>query len=96
VISIFTGAKEIVAEGWCQGNYCNVIHGRRCFCAVGAMITASRRLGEDVDETDKALQALTGHAQATRGMTTVAFNDTPGRKVEEIIQLFDELIAKGE
>lgn len=89
-LEILTAARAKVAQGWTQRRYSTVIGGKRCFCAVGALIEVAPDYGaiEHRGAVDLLTVAATGFAMNS----AVHWNDAPGRTRAEVLAAFDKAI----
>ncbi len=80
-VDVLIKARNIIKRhGWTQGTMGNCERG---FCAIGALSRAGA--GDIPDRAERYLDAAIG-------MSTVRFNDTPGRLKGEVILAFDKAI----
>jgi hypothetical protein len=89
-ISVLKNTKFLLqARGWYQGNYTDQ-HGRMCL--VGAMNCAA--FGEAFDVRATPADQYITRALGIAGTETIgAWNDTPGRTVDEVIGVIDMAIS---
>ena len=81
--TLIAARAAIVACGWAQGCYRNT---RGQVCALGAIEAATGRMGAEGEPAAAALTLAVGGRLA-------AWNDAPGRTVEEVLSAFDRAIA---
>lgn len=96
---ILTKAKtSIETKGWAQGAYCDDKGG---LCMYGAIYDAVGMLDPEStvslsglqEDQYNELRAADMALVAVVGNSLVPFNDAPGRKVEEVYDVFDKAIA---
>lgn len=97
-VAVLTMAREVlVTNGWCQGQYQSAAGE---VCALGALSHAAWILdphhgsGDHEEETIGAIYALDAALPADfphKGMIA-RYNDTEGRTLQEILDLFDRAI----
>lgn len=91
-VEVLRGARALLAvHGWCQEEFLNAAG---CYCAAGALndaagSTAQWSNGDSRDARD-ALKAALGE------FSVLAWNDVPGRTVDEVLAAFDRAIATEE
>ena len=95
------GRQLLIDKGWTQGTYAKDIHGdyidpagsdAACFCGHGAIYAAGGYRGVGTPPGNVAQAELALNA-AIQDAHFPAFNDAPGRTVEEVLAKFDEAIA---
>lgn len=94
-IALLKAARERINRGWCRGA---VVYGNKV-CAMGALLFAMRggdttfagvAMGEEA-ELNRLANYLPGMGHIG---ALVSFNDSPGRRKEEVLNLFDVGIAR--
>jgi hypothetical protein len=104
---ILVGARALVDQGWCQGVDARDAHGDRCapwhrearaWSVLGALVASE---GEEPDVRAHAAASIAelGHAvallaDAAETSSLQAWNDAPGRTVEEVLGAFDRALAR--
>jgi hypothetical protein len=99
---IVTEARALLAKGWCKGTFARDINGECvyhgfpnavAFCSLGAIARAQgdanfgRRAGQVPREFYSAFEKVSGTQDV------VWFNDHKCRSQEEIVDVFDKVIA---
>ena len=91
-------AKKLVKKGWCQGigEQKSLFGLRTNYCIMGALYTVAGGEGAPFDRFDDSAAVVSrvlAHPFLTDRSYIARWNDRPGRKKSEVIELFDRAIV---
>jgi hypothetical protein len=98
-VQVLKSARARIERGWCQGVWAKNAKGQEtsvrgedavCWCAMGAVVASSTT---STLHTEAAVRFYLAEAV---GKDVQVFNDTPNRKKEEVLVMFDKAIRLAE
>ena len=92
VLDVLVEARQLVLNGWTQNSTRRVTPSGYAYCAAGAVGACVESTSDARHDAVRVLHEVASERPGFDGWSVATWNDTPGRTLAEVVDLFDDAI----